>query len=358
MAANQWLSPAARGAYKKETNWYGVNMARKAGSDQSPNILIVAQSGRLQYEALLFALSLRRSSPDYPGRVIVAEPQRGGAWHRDPAIRPDIREMLLSLGLEIAPFEARHFGESYPNGNKIEALPLLPAGEPFLFLDTDTLVTGDLTALPRDFNRPTASMKREGTWPVEEFYWPGYGAIWKSLYDKFGLDFQSSLDPGQPEEYWQRYLYFNAGWFLGPDPKAFGRLFLDYALAIRDDAPPELVIQPLFPWLDQIALPLVIHALGGGRPGPEWEGLDGALTCHYRTFPLLYAREPEATVALLEEISAPNRVKRILKDYIPIRKMIYHGQGRKARAEFDQANLPRQEKDIRRVLRKNGWWMR
>lgn len=334
------------------------SMAAKVGAGQSPNILVVGQAGRLQYEALIFALSLRRASPGFEGRVFVAEPERGGAWRKETAIRPEIREILLSLGLEIAPFEAIHFGESYPNGNKIEALGVLPEGEPFLFLDTDTLITGDLSSLPRDFGRPTASMKREGTWPVEELYWPGHTAIWKSLYDRFGLDFQSSLDLTQPDEYWERYLYFNAGWFLGPDPAAFGRLFLEYALAIRDDAPPELVIQPLDPWLDQVALPLVIHALGGGRPGAEWDGLDGAITCHYRTFPLLYARESDTAVDLLEEIVAPNRIKKILKDYIPIRKMVYHGQGRKARAEFDQANLPRQEKDIRRVLRANGWWMR
>ena len=94
-------------------------MASKVGSDQSPNILVVAQAGRLQYEALLFALSLRRSSPDFSGRVIVAEPARSGAWRRETAIRPDIREILLSLDVEIAPFEAVHFGERYPNGNKI-----------------------------------------------------------------------------------------------------------------------------------------------------------------------------------------------------------------------------------------------
>ena len=215
-------------------------MARKPRADQPFNILVVAQSGRLQYEALLFALSLRARAPDFPGRVIVAEPQRGGAWPRDTAMRPDIREMLLSLGLEIVPFEARHFGERYPNGNKIEALALLPPGEPFLFLDTDTLVTGDLGRLRGDFGRPTASMRREGTWPVEELYWPGYTAIWASLYDRFGLDFETSLDTAQPDEYWRRYLYFNAGWFLGPDPATFGARFLDYALSIRDDPPPEL----------------------------------------------------------------------------------------------------------------------
>ena len=29
------------------------------------------------------------------------------------------------------------------------------------------------------------------------------------------------------------------------------------------------------PWLDQVVLPLVVHALGGGRPGRSWRGWTG-----------------------------------------------------------------------------------
>ena len=68
-------------------------------------------------------------------------------------------------------------------------------------------------------------MRRTATWPEPPPYGPGYGAIWKSLYDRFGLDFASSLDMAQPDEHWERYLYFNAGWFLGTDGPEFGRRF-------------------------------------------------------------------------------------------------------------------------------------
>src|SRR5690606_18488800 len=95
------------------------------------NLLIVAQNGRLQYEALIFAASLRNSSPNYKGTFIVAEPLPEGAWKdHDTAIQPEIREALIWLGAEIQPFTAQHFGASYPYGNKIEALQVLPAGEP------------------------------------------------------------------------------------------------------------------------------------------------------------------------------------------------------------------------------------
>ena len=320
------------------------------------NILIVGQAGRVGYEALLFAASLRARSPGFAGRLIVAEPQPGPLWPDDPRMPDEVTEALRRLGAEVIPFESRHFGAAYPQGNKIEGLATLPEGAPFVFFDSDTLVTGELRDIAVD--RPTASMRREGTWPVPVPGWPGHEATWRSLYDRFGLDLAPTLDPARPEGDWQRYLYFNAGWFTGADPAGFGARFLETALAIRDDPPPALQGQPLDPWLDQVALPLVIHALGGGRPGPELAGLDGALTCHYRTFPLLYARESDRVVEVLEEVAAPNRLKKVLKAHEPIRRMVYQGQGREVRALFDRAALPAEERSIRQRLRAAGFWMR
>lgn len=322
------------------------------------NIMIVGQGGRLEYEALLFAASLRHASPDFKGRLVIAEPQPGPLWNTDPRISAPVKDALKDLGAEIAPFQSVHFGGSYPHGNKIEGLAALPADAPFVFFDSDTIITGDITQVPFDFTRPAASMIRGPTWPVEELYWPGYTAIWKSLYDRFGLDFQSSLDLGKPDEYWERYLYFNAGWFFGSNPAAFGKLFTDYAVSIRNDPPPELVIQPLDPWLDQIALPLVIHALGGGRPGPELRGLDGDITCHYRMLPLLYARGTDHQIALLEEVTAPNKIKKHLKQSEAFKRMVYQRRGAKVRALFDRNNLPRHEKALRNQIRAAGFWIR
>lgn len=322
------------------------------------NIMVVGQSGRLQYEAVLFVASLRANSPDFAGKIIVAEPQPGPLWKSDPRMKGDVRACLEELGAQIVGFESKAFGSSYPHGNKIEGLAALPAGEPFVFFDSDTLITGDIGAVPFDFSKPAASMKREGTWPVEELYWPGYTAIWKSLYDKFGLEFETSLDLSQPDEYWQRYLYFNAGWFFGADPAAFGRTFKDYAVAVRDDPTPEMVIQPLDPWLDQVVLPLVVHALGGGRPAPELSGLDGDVTCHWRMLPLCYARENDRVIKVLETVSEPNKIKKILKQHEPFKRMIYQGRGQKVRALFDQDNLPRKERQIRNKIKSEGFWMR
>lgn len=334
-------------------------MAKGSAKSQEFNIVVVGQAGRLQYEALLFAATLRANSPGFAGRLFVAVPQPGPLWPNDPSIRDaDALDLFAHLGAEIVPFDTVHFGHAYPYGNKIEALKALPKGEPFVFFDSDTLILDDLAQVPFDFDRPGASQRVTGTWPTIELYGPGYTRIWKSLYDRFGLDFESALDLSQPDEYWRRYLYFNAGWFFGRCPVEFGQRFTDYAVAIRDDTPPELVCQSLDPWLDQVALPLVIHSLGGGRDTIPPGLLDGSVSCHYRMLPLLYARESDAVVATLEGAAAPNRVKKVIKKYDPVKRMIYQGRGEKVRALFDQDNLPRREQAIRNTIKKNGFWMR
>ena len=321
------------------------------------SILAVGQSGRLEYEAILLAASLRHADPGFSGRLFIAEPQPGGKWPNDPRMAPQTRALLKDLGAEILPFEARVFGQDYPHGNKIEVLAELPE-EPFLFLDTDTLVTGPLSAIPFDFSRPSASMRRENTWPKVELYGPTLTETWKALYDRFGLDFDSSLDRSQPEDYWQRCLYFNAGWFFHESPRAFGNRFLAWAKEIRGNPPPELVCQELFPWLDQIALPLVIHSFGGGRPGPELAALDGAATCHYRTLPLLYARESDRAVEVLETVAKDKALRPTLRDWAPVKTMVYQNKGRKARALFDRERLPHREQVIRNTLKREGLWLR
>lgn len=328
-------------------------------AQQSFNVMIIGQAGRLQYEALLFAASLRYSCPNFSGRLFVAVPQPGPLWQKDPSIHnAGVLEALARLGVEILPFENEIFGQSYPYGNKIEALQAMPEGEPFVFFDSDTLITGDLEAVPFDFNRPSASLRREGTWPKPTLYGPGYTDIWRSLYDRFGLDLDPTLDLEQPDEFWKRYLYFNAGFFYGTCPRAFGKRFAVYAQSILKDPPIELVGQSLDPWLDQVALPLVIHSFGGGRDALPAGYLDGETSCHYRLFPLLYARESDAVIDLLETVAAPNWIKKVLKTYEPIKRLVYQNRGARVRALFDQDHLPRREQAIRNKIKSEGLWLR
>lgn len=151
-------------------------------SKKNFNICLVAQAGRLQYGAVLFVDSLRANSPKFRGKVFVAEPQPGPCWERNPKINSDdCRKALLDMGAEIYPFENSHFGQSYPHGNKIECLAALPEDNPFVFFDSDTLITCEIKDVPFDFSQLSVSSHCKGTWPEVELYGPGYTAIWKSL---------------------------------------------------------------------------------------------------------------------------------------------------------------------------------
>ncbi|MGP9790430.1 hypothetical protein [Roseinatronobacter sp. NSM] len=320
------------------------------------NILIIAQSGRLQYEALLFAASLRHFSQNRDLRLVVAEPQPGPLWEEDPRIsRPAIRRELRALGADIVPLHTRIWGGAYPNGNKIEALRLLPKGEGFAFFDTDTLITGPLDRLA--VARPTASVRVEPTWPRISLYGAGFAEIWGALYDRFGLDIGPTLDTRFGDDDWRRYMYFNAGWFTGPCPQEFGALFEHYAREIAASPPQNMATQALFPWLDQIALPLVVAKLGGGRP-EAGTGLDGALSLHYRALPVIYACGSDAAVDVLEQVTGAPHLWDIFNQYVSFRRMVFKHQGRDLRAQLDRARLPRSYGKLQNLIREMGHWVR
>ena len=325
----------------------------------SPTILIVAQNGRLTYEAVLFAVSLRASSPEYVGKLVIAEPTPGPLWSNNPGIVDDAaRELLIELGAEVRGFEAQHFGEAYPIGNKVEALSVLEPQSPFIFFDTDTVITGPINEIQFDPDYPSASMARSATWPDPPLYGPSYQEIWQSIYDRFGVDMTPTLDKTRAEDDWERYLYFNAGWFVANDPEPLHAKLIDVMTGLRDAPHAEIASQALFPWLDQIALPLAIAEMGGGRPGFNLADLDGTTSYHWRALPLYYARASDAQVEFLEEITRPNKIKRVLKSYEPFRKFLYQGRGARARNLFDQNNLPQNEETIRKRLKRARLWMR
>ena len=319
---------------------------------QKYSIIAVVQNGRLAYEALVLAASFAVHNP----RMVLTlmEPVPSGAWNEETRVPPDIRAALLEFGVEILPFAAEHFGASYPNGNKIEALLSAPDG-PFVFVDTDTILLDSLDKVPFDFDYPTASMRREGTWPKPGAF--SYEQIWRALYARFGVDFERSLDTHFGPEDWQRYLYFNAGFFCGSDASLFAKSLLRKALSVRDNPLPELAEQVIYPWLDQIVLPLTIAEMGGGRSdiSPDW--MDGTVSCHWRVLPLCYARERDDVVDFMEEICGDPRVKPLLERYEPFAKLVYGGQGRVLRDEL-AGQVFSDEKALRKAIKAKGLWLR
>jgi len=79
-------------------------------------------------------------------------------------------------------------------------------------------------------------------------------------------------------------------------------------------------------------------SFGGGRDALEPGFLDGKVSCHYRLFPLLYAREGDHVLDVLHEIIQPNKLKKHLKNNEAIKRLVYQGRGMKVRALFDREN--------------------
>jgi hypothetical protein len=61
---------------------------------------------------------------------------------------------------------------------------------------------------------------------------------------------------------------------------------------------------------------------------------------------------------VIEAATAPNKIKKVLKEYDPMKRMIFQGRGQKVRALFDRDNLPRKEMAIRNTIKHEGFWMR
>ena len=101
----------------------------------------------------------------------------------------------------------------------------------------------------------------------------------------------------------------------------------------------------------------VDHMKKARRTIPE-NSLDGDVSCHYRTFPLLMARESDHVVEVLQRSAEPNWIKKVLKQYEPIKRLVYQPKGQKIRDMFDRDHLPRREQMIRNQIKKAGLWMR
>ncbi len=61
---------------------------------------------------------------------------------------------------------------------------------------------------------------------------------------------------------------------------------------------------------------------------------------------------------VLEEVTAPNWVKKVLKEHEPLKKIVYQGKGAQVRALFDRSDLPRREQVIRNTIKRAGLWTR
>ena len=268
------------------------------------------------------------------------------------------RDLIAELGAKFIAFDNKIFGESYPYGNKIECLTAIPYDKPFLFFAIDTLILDELSDVPFDFSRPTASLRRIATWTQPLGPGHHFADIWKDCYDIFGVNYTSSLDDQFSAQDWRRYLYFNAGFFFHESPTKLGARFLEFAQRIKNSTHPRITRQSLDPWLDQVVLPMVIHSFGGGRYTLARRLLDAKISCHYRRIPLLYAREDDRVITKLERLVNQAHIRARLSQHPAFQRMIYQKQGRRLRGMIDRSHQPTSEVALYNKLKALGYWIR
>jgi hypothetical protein len=228
------------------------------------NIALVAQSGRIAYQALLAAASVRRFHSKKDVNIHICIPENTSRWKDDPSVQePHLREAFEKYECTIKMIDNSDWGSSYPYGNKFYAISSLPADEPFLFLDSDNILIRPIAENDIDFARP-ALRPAPRPWPIVSEKTPSYGAIWRSLYEFFDLDSTPYHDKSLNDDV-RSYPYYNAAIMYYSRAGDFGPAMLEMGKKLWANQPAALEGQPLFPWLDQVVLPLVLAKLGVPR---------------------------------------------------------------------------------------------
>ena len=150
-------------------------------------------------------------------------------------------------------------------------------------------------------------------------------------------------------------LYFNAGWFTGACPQQMCERLLHYAQDVERDPPPELATQRLFPWLDQIVLPVAIAAEGGGRRDT---GLDGPKSLHYRALPEIYAFGSDHAVDTLEQVTRAAHLWDIFNQHVAFRRMIFKENGPALRQIIAGTPPPFTYWARKKQIMDAGYWVR
>ena len=322
------------------------------------NICIVGQRGRLEYEALLFMTTFRQLTSSGDVSVYVCTPVDSSVWTSNPDMRgTQIAERLVDLGARIVHFENERFGSRYPHSNKIYALGALPAGEPFLFLDTDHVVLSDLAELKLDFHKPTGAFEVH-RWPVPEKSRYTREQIWTSLYRMFDLPTKGWFRDIDDPDVNRRYPYFNAGSYYYLCPQKFLRIYRHVLHRIHDDPPEELENQRMFPWLDQISLPIVMNFLGGDPTEYTDDYILNRWLFHYFTMGRLYVNLRHGLLPVWDErLICASEHTSVFREQNTIDHYFFGSGGEEIdRLIEDEGMTPRNFAAIRIALKARGQW--
>lgn len=288
-----------------------------------PNYLLIAQRGRVEHEAALLLKSMSLLPAFDLSRVIVASPVNSGVWQHDPTPSAHFFSICRRFGVRTINFENTVFGDKYPISNKFYAIAAAGGEAPLVFIDSDMIFFKEPTF---DFGRAGALICRAGdSFPRPENR-GRRNEIWRAVYAHFGLDVARYSDNAFPVDHRERYPYFNAGTFA-IDHRDVHSTYLDTALQLFYDPPEILKAERIFPFLDQIALPVAL-----ARAGCRWAVLPETVnrfepaatveTWHYQfLFRCLIHKEPHVS-AVLQSVREDDDLVQYLSDWPAFRRYV------------------------------------
>jgi hypothetical protein len=217
----------------------------KPSSGSPITFVFVAHGGELEVKAAILACSLRKAFGNAIS-IIVAHPASDHPWER---VSDASRRLFQSLSIPLLPIE-NPFGSRYPIGNKFAALALGPESGHTLFLDSDMIC---LNAFDLDSLRAVdAALK-----PADMALVCRDAEYWQRLYAHAGLDLADArVVTTCTEEVMPAY--FNAGFIFVRNARCFASRWLAIAQSIDGDE----TVSHKMPWLDQLALPVALQAIG------------------------------------------------------------------------------------------------
>ncbi len=245
--------------------------------------VFVCQAGELEIKSLLLAASLRQYvQGDY--ELVAALPQPVARWG---TLSTTTTALLQQLDIRTVPI-TNNIDENYPIANKIACLGIATPAEKIIFLDSDILCLQPIILnnyFSADFNAKPADLATFGKNPQ----------LWQKVYQLFQLP----LPAWQTLSTVSRELmlpYFNAGVIAIKNNPKFANTWEECCRIIDADTS----ISHKRPWLDQIALPVVITRLNlthyclderFNYPAHLKPLSKNTFFCHYH-YPVVIRREP------------------------------------------------------------------
>jgi hypothetical protein len=221
---------------------------RSRPSGVSCDIVFVCQAGEIEKQAILLAQSIRLfggtlATAHLHAIIPIPEEIYG-------IVDPGTLTFLESLQVRFYRYR-NPTSDSYKVGNKLNAFNIDAQTDTILWLDTDTLVLNDFSDLLVDRRVDFRARAAGIQWPFA-FSKKSGERTWEGLYAEFGLKMPTrrivSVETNR-----QMVPYFNAGVILCSSHARLSELWIRVARRLM-----EMKVPHLYPWLDQIALPVAL----------------------------------------------------------------------------------------------------